>query len=129
MKAVWIVDLRLGRTHKAYFPTAQIYSPTDLVSLMPYLGNEKKCNAFSEFAFWARAQIYDHFYSADIVLLLIATGNVLQNVIITVVIMIYYYNMPTIIIYLGSPSVVEWLACLPLDPGLAGSNPAEDDRF
>jgi hypothetical protein len=29
----------------------------------------------------------------------------------------------------GSPSVVWWLACLPLDPRFAGSNPAEDDGF
>jgi hypothetical protein len=25
--------------------------------------------------------------------------------------------------------VVQWLACLPLDPRFAGSNPAEDDGF
>jgi hypothetical protein len=28
-----------------------------------------------------------------------------------------------------SPSVVQWLACLPLDPRFAGSIPAEDDGF
>jgi hypothetical protein len=33
------------------------------------------------------------------------------------------------LVSLKSPSVISWLACLPLDPRFAGSNPAEGDGF